>query len=63
MIIDKLMENHDSGEMRQWFHILMQLHDKQIISTQSLISEIGFDPEKEMKLIRKERESLAWTEE
>jgi hypothetical protein len=59
MIIDSLLSGcPDPPEKREWFHIMLQLHDKQMISSQLLLEELGIDYDKEMEQIRKEQAPL-----
>ncbi len=57
MIIDKLLssyESHTLGTRTQLFQLFMQLHDKQLISTKTLLTELGLSYEEELTQIRQE---------
>ncbi len=54
MIID--FDKVTIQERAQWSQLLMCLHDKQVISTKTLITEMGLDYDEEKKRLREEAE-------
>lgn len=62
MIIDKLLSTtapEKLNDKTRWFGILMELHDKNHISTKTLLAELGIDSEREKELINQEANNAA----